>query len=168
MQNTSRLVWMEAECHFWTYFLVASPSPRSKRSFLGSGLTRNIQYRYCIFFIALSGYALSAMPPMFWRCWFGSRKGIWPVETEWWGWGTGMAICLERGANDLHMVQLMPLHPIISCSSKIQNDWPFWCQLTQVVLDRMPLNGFNSSSVALSGYSAFQGCNPCSNKISCQ
>ena len=25
--------------------------------------------------------------------------------------GTGMAICLERGTNDLHMVQLMPLPP---------------------------------------------------------
>jgi len=26
----------------------------------------------------------------------------------------GMVICLERSANDLHMVQLMPLPPIIS------------------------------------------------------
>jgi len=34
-------------------------------------------------------------------------------------WGTGMVICLECGANDLHMVQLMPLPPIISCFSKI-------------------------------------------------
>jgi len=24
-------------------------------------------------------------------------------------------------------------HPIISCSSKIQNGLPFWCRLTQVV-----------------------------------
>jgi len=31
-----------------------------------------------------------------------------------------MVICLERGANDLHMVQLMSLPPVISCSSKIQ------------------------------------------------
>ena len=30
-----------------------------------------------------------------------------PVKTEW--RGNGMFICLERGANDLHMVQLMPL-----------------------------------------------------------
>jgi len=29
-------------------------------------------------------------------------------------------ICLERCANDLHMVQLMPLPPIISCFIKIQ------------------------------------------------
>jgi len=38
---------------------------------------------------------------------------------EW--WGAGMVICLERGANGLHMVQLMPLPPIIS----IQNGSAF-------------------------------------------
>jgi len=27
-------------------------------------------------------------------------------------------------------------HPIISCSSKIQNGLPFWCWLTQVVLEK--------------------------------
>jgi len=27
------------------------------------------------------------------------------------GGGTGVVICLERGANDLHIVQLMPLPP---------------------------------------------------------
>jgi len=31
-----------------------------------------------------------------------------------------MVICLEQGANDLHMVQLMPLLLIISCFIKIQ------------------------------------------------
>jgi len=41
-----------------------------------------------------------------------------------------MVICLQRGANYLHMVQL------ISCSSKIQNGLPFWCRLTQVVLEK--------------------------------
>jgi len=39
----------------------------------------------------------------------GIRKAIWPVKTEW--WGIGVVICVERGANDLHMVQLMPLPP---------------------------------------------------------
>jgi len=43
-----------------------------------------------------------------------------------------MVICLEWGANDLHMVQLMP----VSCSSEIQNGLPFWCQLTQLVLEK--------------------------------
>jgi len=38
-------------------------------------------------------------------------------------------------------------HPIISCSSKIQNGLPFWCRLTQVILEKRPLNG--SSVVVL-------------------
>jgi len=38
-------------------------------------------------------------------------------KTEW--WGTGVVMCLERGA-DLHMVQLMSLLLNVSCSSKIQ------------------------------------------------
>ena len=32
-----------------------------------------------------------------------------------------MVVCLERNANNLHMVQLMPLPPISYCSIKIQN-----------------------------------------------
>ena len=31
-----------------------------------------------------------------------------------------MVICLEQGANELHMVQLMPMPPIFSCFIKIQ------------------------------------------------
>jgi len=42
----------------------------------------------------------------------GGRKVIRPVKTKW--WGTGVVICLEQGANDLHMFQLMPLPPNIS------------------------------------------------------
>jgi len=51
------------------------------------------------------------LPSVLWRCSLCVRKGIWPVKTE--SWGAGMVICLEQGANDLHMVQLMPLPPII-------------------------------------------------------
>jgi len=36
----------------------------------------------------------------------------------------------------VHVVQLMPLPPIISCFSKIQNGLPFWCRLTQVFLEK--------------------------------
>ena len=39
-------------------------------------------------------------------------------KLEW--WGTGMVICLERGAV-LHMAQLMPLPLAVSCISKIQS-----------------------------------------------
>jgi len=63
-------------------------------------------------------------------------------KTEW--WGAGMVICLERGA-DLHMAaimaQLMPLLLTVSCSSKIQVGLPIWYRLTQVVLEKRPLNG---------------------------
>jgi len=48
----------------------------------------------------------------------GARKSIciWPVKIE--RGGVDVVICLERGADFLHMVQLMPLpyqNPIISC-----------------------------------------------------
>jgi len=52
----------------------------------------------------------------------GGRKGIRPIKTEW--WGTGVVICLERGA-DLHTAQLMPLPLTVSCSSKIQIGFTF-------------------------------------------
>ena len=35
----------------------------------------------------------------------GRASGL--LKIEW--WGAGMVICLQRNANDLHMVQLMPL-----------------------------------------------------------
>jgi len=69
----------------------------------------------------------------------GQQEG--PAKTDW--WGTGMVISLERGAK----VQMICMWSswchcrlIISCSSKIQNGLPFWCQLTQVVLENRPLN----------------------------
>ena len=43
-------------------------------------------------------------------------------KTEW--WGTGVIICLERGA-DLHMAQLMSLPLTFSCSSRIQIGFTF-------------------------------------------
>jgi len=50
---------------------------------------------------------VSTLPSVIWRCWLGGRKGIRPAKTEW--WGTGVVICLEQGANNLYLVQLMPL-----------------------------------------------------------
>jgi len=43
-------------------------------------------------------------------------------KQEW--WGTGMVICLGRGAG-LHMAQLMPLPLAVSCSSKIKIGFTF-------------------------------------------
>jgi len=60
-------------------------------------------------FIILSLTYLLHFTSVLWCCWLSRRKGIRPVKTEW--WGTGVVICLKQGANDLHMVQLMPLPP---------------------------------------------------------
>jgi len=48
-----------------------------------------------------------------------------------------VVICLEQGANDLHMVQLMPLPPIVSCFINIQNSLPFWFWLTHFVVEKL-------------------------------
>jgi len=47
----------------------------------------------------------------------GRQEGHPACKKQW--WGTGVVICLERGA-DLHTAQLMPLPLTVSCSSKIQ------------------------------------------------
>jgi len=55
----------------------------------------------------------------------------------------GVVVCLQRGADCLHMVQLMPLHfktPSSLASFKSRLVLPFWYQLSQVVLDKRPLN----------------------------
>ena len=55
-----------------------------------------------------------------------------------------MVICLERGADSLHMVQLMPLHPKTPsslASFKYRRVLPFLYWLTWVVLEKRPLNG---------------------------
>ena len=51
-----------------------------------------------------------------------------------------MVVCLERGAIDLHMVQLVPLPPHHVGFSKIQSGLSFWYRPTQVVLEKRPLN----------------------------
>ena len=59
-----------------------------------------------------------------------------------------MVVCLEQGADCLHMVQLMPLHPktpssLASLKSRLV--LRFWYWLTQIVLEK-PLNWCSSSS----------------------
>jgi len=48
-----------------------------------------------------------------------------------------MAICVKQGANDLHMVQLMPLPPHHLCFRKSWNGLSLWYQLTQVVQEKV-------------------------------
>jgi len=63
------------------------------------------------------------------RCWLGGRKSIQPVKC----W---VVICPERTANDLHIVQLMPLPPHHLLLLKIQNGLLLWCLLTQIVREK--------------------------------
>jgi len=87
------------------------------------------------------------MLSVLWHCWLGVRISIWLVKVEW--WGVGVVISLEWGADCLHMVQLMPLHPKTPsslASFKSRLVLPYWYQLTQVVLEKRPLNGCSSSS----------------------
>jgi len=64
----------------------------------------------------------SELPSVLWRCWLGGRKGIRPVKKL--SGGVLAWLCLGRYAG-LHMVQLMPLLPTVSCFSKIQIGFTF-------------------------------------------
>jgi len=82
-----------------------------------------------------------------WHCWLGSRKGIRPVKLS------GEALAWLPIWSEVQMICMWfswcYCHPIISCSSKIQNGLPFWCRPTQVVLEKRPLNGCSSSTPSL-------------------
>ena len=49
------------------------------------------------------------VPSVLRHCWLGVRNSIRPEKNKW--PGVGAVICLERGVDCLHKVQLMPLHP---------------------------------------------------------
>ena len=60
-----------------------------------------------------------------------------------------MVICLERGADCLCIVQMMPLNPqtpSFLASFKPRLVLPFQYRLTQVVLEKRPLNGCSGSN----------------------
>ena len=82
-------------------------------------------------------------------CWLGVRKSIRPVKIELFGVGVVMSVHLEHGADCLHMVQLMPLHPqtpsyLVLFKSRLI--LRFWYRLTQVVLEKRSLKWCSSSS----------------------
>ena len=97
--------------------------------------------------------SLDLLPSVLWHCWLGARKSIRPVKTEW--WGVGVVIYLERRADCLHIVQLMPLHPKTPsslASFKCKLVLPFLYHLTQVVLENWPLSGCSVVVVFVSLY----------------
>ena len=104
-----------------------------------------------------------ALPSVLWLCWLGIRKRIWPVKIEWWGFG--LVICLERGAEYLHVAQPMPLPlqtPSSLASFKSRLLLPFWYWLTQVVLEKRPLNRCSSSCSSYQDFGIFVNFKTCS------
>ena len=78
-----------------------------------------------------------------------------------------MSLCLQRGADCLHMVQLMPLHPktpsmpTTLASFKSRQILPFWYWLTQAVLVKRPLKnliGVVAAVVFLSSLCVLKRC----------
>jgi len=64
-------------------------------------------------------------------------------------WGVDVVIWLEQGIDCLYMVKLMPLHlktPSSLASFESRLVLPLWYRLTQVVLEKKPLNGYSSRS----------------------
>ena len=93
--HSMRAVWITCDDYFWYRF--------------GSGGDINTLHGFTFW-----------QPSVLWRCWLGGQElSVRPVKIEW--WGVGVVTCLERGADCLHMddmVQLTPLpspNPIISC-----------------------------------------------------
>ena len=91
------------------------------------------------------------LPSVLWRRWLGSRKGFWYVKKIL----SGEVLAWLSVWSEVQMICIWSswchCHPIISCSRKIQNGLHFWCWLTQVVLEKKPLNGCSSSSGSLYG-----------------
>ena len=79
----------------------------------------------CAFLLTLNSFNPSVLR----HCWLGGRKGIRPIKN--WAVGCWHCYCLERGA-DLHMVQLIPLHPKTPLS--LASDWFY---LSGTVLPRL-------------------------------
>ena len=97
---------------------------------------------------------LSALLYCFQCCWLGGRKGIRPVKTE--QWGAGMVICLERGADAYGPADATATHSLAPVKSRLV--LPFWYRLTQVVLDKGPLNGCVCFIVLLVYRCSYVGC----------
>ena len=80
---------------------------------------------------------------MLWHFWLGIRESTWPVKIEW--WGIGEVISLKRGADCLHLVQLMPLHPQTPSSLASSIWYTFWYRHIPVVVAAWNLSLFHAT-----------------------
>jgi len=79
-------------------------------------------------------------PSVLWCCWFGDRKGIWPVKNWvvrcWHGYFSGARCRLAYGPVDANATHWLLLQQ--------NQDWfylPFWYHFIRVVPGKGPLNG---------------------------
>jgi len=78
------------------------------------------------------------VPSLLWHCWLGDRKGIRPVKKQW--WGAGMASVWSEVQTCI-WPSWCHCHSLSPASVKSRLVLPFWYWLTQVVLEKGPLNG---------------------------
>ena len=99
---------------------------------------RIFKYIFNVKGASVSYFASSALNCRFSIC----KQSIWHVRIDW--WNVGLFNCLDQGAHDLHMVSQMPLPSCQSLASFKSRSYflPFWCQITHVLLESRPLNGF--------------------------
>jgi len=80
---------------------------------------------------------ICSLPSVLWCCWLGGRKSIRPVKK----WVVGCCSGYLSGWDvDLHIIQLMPLPPIISHFIKIQNGSAFLVLSYSGCPGKSPLN----------------------------
>jgi len=72
---------------------------------------------------------------MLWHCWFGARKTIRWVKTEW--WGVGVIICLEQGADRLQCIWSSWCHCIPKSHTLMRHLNPDWVYLSGTGLSRL-------------------------------
>ena len=79
------------------------------------------------------------VPSVLWRCWLGSRKGIWPVKNL-----SGGVLALLSVWSEMQTC-IWPswchFYSLSLASVKSRLGLPFWCWLTRVVPEKGPLNG---------------------------
>jgi len=96
---------------------------------------RAFLYLLYISFFIITLCSAKHCPSVLWHYWLGVKKSVQPGKIEW--WGVGVVICLERAADCLHIVQLMPLYPKTpSFFASFKSRPPFWYQLTLVVVEK--------------------------------
>ena len=118
-------------------------SPRSAKSSSPGARSMHALQSLCFCTCCIVFYSYSLLLSVIWHRWLGLRKSIWPVKTEWRGVGmvylSGVRCRLfAYGPADATVIP--PKTPKSLASFKSRLVLPFWYRLTQVVLEKTPLN----------------------------